>query len=210
MNAPGAVRADGSAPPDPRRRVAVMSAAARCFRQYGVSKTTVDDIAAESGVSRATLYRTIPGGRDEIVLEVLLSEASEGFELIRAAVEVLPDFESQIVEGIALAIEGIRDDPNLAMLFTGESVTATVAIPGAWDALQRVTATLLEPFVDAARARGELVAGLSDEDVAEWVNRMIGSLLAFPGRIATSAEELRTYVRRFVVPALIAVPEART
>ncbi len=33
----------------------------------GVAKTTVEDVAREAGVSRATVYRAFPGGRDEMV-----------------------------------------------------------------------------------------------------------------------------------------------
>ena len=51
-----------------------MEATARCCERWGVEKVTVDDIARESGVSRATLYRVFPGGR------VTLFEARRVYE----------------------------------------------------------------------------------------------------------------------------------
>jgi AcrR family transcriptional regulator len=42
----------------------ILEAAARCALRFTLGKTTIDDIAVEAGVSRATVYRTFPGGRD--------------------------------------------------------------------------------------------------------------------------------------------------
>ena len=44
----------------------VLDAALDCCERWGRSKTTVDDIATEAGISRATLYRMFPGGRDNL------------------------------------------------------------------------------------------------------------------------------------------------
>jgi AcrR family transcriptional regulator len=41
----------------------VVDAALRCLAREGLRGTTVDDIASDAGVSRATLYRAFPGGR---------------------------------------------------------------------------------------------------------------------------------------------------
>ena len=43
----------------------LIDAAESCFDHYGVAKTSVEDIADEAKVSRATVYRYFAGGRDE-------------------------------------------------------------------------------------------------------------------------------------------------
>jgi len=48
-------------------RVRIIDGALACLARHGTAKTTVDDIARQSGVSRATVYRVFPGGRDEIL-----------------------------------------------------------------------------------------------------------------------------------------------
>ena len=42
----------------------VLDATRQCIDELGLSRVTVDDIVARSGVSRATIYRLFPGGRD--------------------------------------------------------------------------------------------------------------------------------------------------
>ena len=44
--------------------VRVLDAAKLCCERWGLAKVTIDDIATEAGVSRATLYRLFPGGKD--------------------------------------------------------------------------------------------------------------------------------------------------
>ena len=48
-------------------RVRIIDGTLICLARHGTMKTTVDDIARRSGVSRATVYRVFPGGRDEIL-----------------------------------------------------------------------------------------------------------------------------------------------
>jgi AcrR family transcriptional regulator len=42
----------------------ILDATRVCCERWGIAKVTVDDVAAEAGVSRATLYRMFPGGKD--------------------------------------------------------------------------------------------------------------------------------------------------
>ena len=63
-----------ASPPDQAERL--RAAAARCFARKGFRGTTVDDIAAEAGLSRPILYKHYEGkdGLIDAVLDELLSE----------------------------------------------------------------------------------------------------------------------------------------
>ena len=51
--------------PDPLTlRDRLLAATYRCVSRFGLGKTTIDDVAKESGLSRATIYRQFPGGRE--------------------------------------------------------------------------------------------------------------------------------------------------
>ena len=44
----------------------VVDAMLECIGRWGLGKTTADDVARTAGISRATLYRTFPGGMDVV------------------------------------------------------------------------------------------------------------------------------------------------
>jgi AraC-like DNA-binding protein len=48
--------------PHSPHRVRIIDATLACLARHGTAKTTVDDIARQAGVSRATVYRAFPGG----------------------------------------------------------------------------------------------------------------------------------------------------
>ena len=52
---------------DPALRERLLEAAYACVARFGLAKTTVEDVVKESGVSRATVYRVFPGGKDELL-----------------------------------------------------------------------------------------------------------------------------------------------
>jgi AcrR family transcriptional regulator len=52
-------------------RVRIVDGALRCLARQGVAKSTVDDIARQAGLSRATVYRTFPRGKDDILAAVV-------------------------------------------------------------------------------------------------------------------------------------------
>ncbi len=43
------------------RLTAILEAASQLFREYGVKKTSLEDVAARAGVGKATLYHYVDG-----------------------------------------------------------------------------------------------------------------------------------------------------
>ncbi len=60
----------------------IIDGALVCLARHGTVKTTVDDVAREAGVSRATVYRAFPGGRDEILGAVVDTEMARLFSAL--------------------------------------------------------------------------------------------------------------------------------
>jgi len=187
---------------DARERL--IDAAEGCFEHYGVAKTTIEDIAATARVSRATVYRYFDGGRDEIMLEFLVREARRFLGRLAERVAHEPDTASALTEGIAFTVESATRDPTLRLLFAPEVAGQTGSIAGASTALLDLTREFLRPLVGDTRPIGRLRDGLDLDDAADYVLRIIVSLLCVPlppGRWGDAAG-LRRYILAFVVPGL--------
>ena len=55
-------------------REGVLAAAESCLQRFGLAKTTIEDVAQASGLSRATVYRQF-GNRDRLLLAVAARDA---------------------------------------------------------------------------------------------------------------------------------------
>ncbi|HVS69556.1 MAG TPA: TetR/AcrR family transcriptional regulator [Mycobacteriales bacterium] len=184
---------------DTRERV--VEAAERCFAQYGVAKTTVEDVARLAGISRASVYRYFPGGRDEIVLAALLASANEFLPQLPARLRTARSLGDSIVELIVSAVEWMRSEPWRAALLAAPLSRALSAADAA--APYGLCSAFIAPYFDAARDAGLVRSQVGLDDAVEFVVRIIHSLLVVPGHAERDDAELRRYVRTFVVPALL-------
>lgn len=195
MNAPTATDAD--------IRDRILDAAEACIARYGVPKTTIDDVIKRADVARATLYKYFPGGRDELVLEVLLRESRRNIDVVLDAVDRAGTLEDSLADGILAACDRIREDEHLAFLFSPEMIGHTSRVPGAGAAIVAATAEIIGPLLDQGRAAGVVADDLDELDASEWAIRMILSLLTFDGPSGRTRAELREFVRRFAVAPLL-------
>lgn len=184
-------------------RERLLDGAAACFERYGVVKTTVDDIAAAAGVSRATVYR-YASGRDDLILGVIQRSADRFFERLgRRLDKPSKPIGERLVDGVLYAIDQVRSDEHLALLFAPEAAGVTGTIVGASDALFSQSAEYLEPLLSAAQRSGELRADLEAEELAEWLIRIILSLLTVQGPHSRTRPQTRLLLERYLLPALV-------
>lgn len=180
----------------------VREAALRCIARWGLAKTTLDDVAREAGISRATVYRLVPGGKDGLVEAVARAEVDRFFAGVAARMAEADTLEDVLVAGMSEAGRRIVGHPALKFLMAHEPEAvlprlAFAKLDEVLDAAACVAAPYLErhlPAADAARA-------------AEWAARIVLSYACTPGEshvdIADEAS-VRRLVRAFVLPGLLA------
>ena len=108
MSVPTELPARGR-PRDPRRREAILHAAITLVAEVGYDRMTVEALAARAGVSKPTIYRRWPGGKQEIVVEAIRSK--------HGAIDALPDSGSlrgDLLALLAAAAEHTDEDAHLA------------------------------------------------------------------------------------------------
>jgi AcrR family transcriptional regulator len=177
----------------------ILGAALVCFGRFGVSKTTLDDVAREAGCSRATLYRYFPGKRAlvqsvvdaegvRIAAEVELAGASAD-TLEDAVVGMMLTAASELVHHEALQF-ALQHEPELVLPF--------ISFDGADEFLAGASiafAPVLVRHLPADRA----------PRAAEFCTRVLLALLCSEDgtRISmTDEESVRSLVRQFVLPGL--------
>ena len=86
-----------------------------------MAKTTVDDVAAASGVSRATIYRLFPGGKEELLRETVGWEMDRFFLRPRARSSATPPTSpSSWTRALPLARRELREHEVLQKVLETE------------------------------------------------------------------------------------------
>lgn len=103
-----------------RDEVRVLDAVRACIDELGLSKVTIDDIVVRSGVSRATIYRLFPGGREVLFEAMRVRELEVFFEKLRAEAEGAADLADLLARCIVVASRELAHDEHLATLLAAE------------------------------------------------------------------------------------------
>lgn len=189
------------APADTSRE-RIIDAAEECFGRFGVSKTTVEDIAAAAGLSRATVYRSITGGRDELILAVILRDLRRFLDRLTVRLAGETSVNDTIVEGVLDAVTFMRDDPKISQLLVPEAAGHTqAAIAGAVEQVLALCGDHVRPYFEVAQREGTLRPDIDVEGSIEFLFRIISSMIALARN--RSADETRSFLRTYVVPALV-------
>ncbi len=126
----------------------VLDATKTAIEKWGVSRFTVADVCDLSNVSRATVYRMFPGGK-EVLLEALhVRSLDEFFTTLLARAEGAKSLEDLLVRCIVSATTELRNDQHLAMMLATEPGTTLMqfTIDGL-SRIVRVAASYLAPLV---------------------------------------------------------------
>lgn len=181
-------------------RSRLIDAAEVCFGRIGIAKATVEDVAREAKVSRATVYRYFEG-RDDLVLAVLLRDTDRHLARIRPRMEQLASLAEVIVEFVVLTERAARRDPSLSLLFAADHASlAGGIIAGASLVLFERVTEFFRPFF--ARWSAQVRPGVDAAGASEWVLRALLSFLAVRGPQLRTPDGQRRYLRTYLVPAV--------
>jgi AcrR family transcriptional regulator len=141
----------------------ILDAAQRCRQRWGIAKVTMDDIVAESGVSRATIYRLYPGGKEVLFEALRVRFLEEFFERLRTEIQAATSLEDLLVRAVVCATRELRADSDLALqLSTEPGETVSELTVAGLPRIIRMANTLLLPFaapyIEVATARAMIDA----------------------------------------------------
>ena len=106
--------------PEPALRDRVLAAAYECVARFGIAKTTVEDVVKQSGVSRATVYRVFPGGKEQLLRAAVGWEMDRFFLRLAEEVVAAPDFASMVECGLTFAHSAVHGHEVLQKVLVTE------------------------------------------------------------------------------------------
>lgn len=182
-------------------RERILQAAFACVARYGLAKTTVEDVARASGLSRATLYRYFPGGRDQLLRDVIAWETGRFFGRLAEAVAGAPDFPSLLEEALIFAHRAIEEHEVLQKVLQTEPERLLPQLTVESERILVFIRRFLVPYLE----REDLRDGVEPEEAADYVARMLLSFIGNQGRWdLTDPDQVAQLVRTELLAGVLA------
>src|SRR5438552_11690887 len=103
-------------------RLRILDATFGAVRDFGVSRTTVEDVAQRAGLSRQTVYRYFPS-KDHLILALVLREEEKFLSGVRTAFSATADLEDACYRSFLFCLRFAREHPLLDRLLASDPET---------------------------------------------------------------------------------------
>lgn len=182
-------------------RERILDATFVCIARWGLAKTTMEDAAREARVSRATVYRYFPGGREELVAEAIKWEVDKFFLRLAEEVDEADDFCGVVERALLHAHQAIGEHAVLHRVLATEADSLLPTLSFEATRLLPQIAQFLVPFLERERLADGMTAPLA----AEYVARMLLSFVGSQGRWdLDDPDQVAELVRTEVVAGVLA------
>jgi len=171
----------------------VLDAARGCLERWGFAKLTIDDIASEAQVSRATIYRMFPGGKDVLFEAMRVRELQDFFDHLKTELDGADSLEDLLVRTVVTATRRLRDDEHLALMLAAEPGTMLSQLTS--DGVPRIirmATTFLVPLADEYLSRSQSTA------LIDVLSRLTISYFLAPSAVVDLGDEASA--RAFLTP----------
>lgn len=185
-------------------RDSILDATVRCIDQFGVAHTTLDDVAAEAGVGRSTVYRMFPGGKTALIDAVTEHEVARYVHEFEVRVSAADGLRDTLIEALVIGAEALMTWPAIRELVVyrvaPEAGVSTVRSQHVLlESLQVLFTPHLHQYLDPAIA----------QRIVDWATRLSVSYATV--RTADSDQDLTDpaaaahFVDQLILPAIHAM-----
>lgn len=185
---------------DDSTRQRILEATYACVARWGLSKTTVEDAARQAGLSRATIYRYFPGGRDELLSAVVSWQYLQFFSRLYEEVHGASSLEEVLERGLVFARRSLLEHEVLQKVLQTEPevLLPQLTVEGA-----RTVGMISGFLVPYLQAHG-LADGVDVHEAADLLARMILSYISSPGHWDLSdPEQVAALVRTELLAGVV-------
>ena len=183
----------------------VLEGALASIGRYGLARTTVDDVAQASGVSRATIYRHFPGGRDQVVRDTVAWEQGRFFARLGEAVAGAPDLCVLLEDALVFARQALAEHAVFQRVVETEPERLLPLLTVDSNRILPFIAAFLVPYLERERDAGRLRPGADPASAADYVARMVLSCIGAAGVYdLDDPAEVRLLVREQLLAGVLA------
>lgn len=181
-------------------RERILRATYQCIARFGIGKTAVDDVAQEARLSRATIYRHFPGGKEQLIRETVMWETAHVVEQLRETLAGARDLEELLVETLSFGHKAVSRHEVLQKVLETEPERILPALLSETPWLVELLAAYLRPAVAATPDRRR---DLDVEAVGSHFARLVLSFITAPaGRDLDDPDVARSLVRSHFLPVV--------
>jgi len=182
----------------PRQRI--LEATYACVARWGLSKTTVEDAAREAGLSRATVYRYFPGGRDELIDAVVSWQFLLFFVSLYEEVHGATSLEEVLERGLVFARRSLVEHEVLQKMLETEPEVLMPKLTVESNRTVGLVAGFLVPYLH----EHGMAEGVEIHEAADFLARMILSYISSPGHWDLGdPEQVATLVRTELLAGVV-------
>ena len=164
-------------------------------------------MARAARLSRATLYRHFPGGRDQLMREVIAWETGRFFGRLAEAVAGAPDFAHLLEEALVFAHRAVEEHAVLQKVLQTEPERLLPQLTVESERILVFIRGFLVPYLE----REHLAPGVDAEQAADYVARMLLSFIGNQGRWdLTDPAQVRRLVRTELLAGVLQQPPHST
>lgn len=165
-----------------------------------MGKTAVDDVAQEARLSRATVYRHFPGGKDQLIRETVMWETAHVVEQLRETVAGAEDLEELLVETLSFGHKAVSTHEVLQKVLETEPERILPALLSETPWLVELLASYLRPAIAGTPDRRP---DLDVQEAGSHFARLVLSFITAPGnRDLNDPDVARALVRSHFLPVV--------
>lgn len=165
----------------------ILDAGLALFVEFGLRRTTMEDVATRAGIGRATAYRRF-ADKDQLIQVVILRECQRQLAMIENDLEKVDSGLERVLESFVLAVTRAHRHPLLARLLTSEPETILPLLTQRLWQMMGFFRIYLAGLLQVEQDSGA-IGKLPLEPMAELMLRLMQSMVLAPDGLLNPADE---------------------
>jgi AcrR family transcriptional regulator len=185
----------------------IIDATVKCFRRFGIDKTSMDDIAKAAKLSRPTIYRYFPS-RHHLAVEVLVREVRDHTRLVLPILKQYSFPPKALVEGIMFDLATAREHPYTSILVSDAGAELLAKVDGSEEQVLAAMSEQWLPSLARWREDGYLRTDVKLDDILLWITLFMYTALSKTFFNLTE-ERIRRVLTTLAIPALFNIEKLK-